>query len=120
MCVEEERVDPTRAATLTVADDAYSPFWRHTIIGQILDIQERENASRGDFRPAISREMVERAADALFGIYDCRSTDFAAAYEWISFWTVLGVDWRKLTYLPRDSDANPPPPISGNGDHNDD
>lgn len=99
--------DPSRGATLTVGDDAYSPFWRHAIVSQILDIQERENAAREEFTPAIDRKMAERAINWLFDIYDCRSSDFAACYAWEGLWNALRVDWRKLTFLPSDSDGSP-------------
>jgi len=80
--------------------------WRNQLIAAVLDIQERENADRPDWKPAIDREMVEGALNALLGIYDCRSSDFAAAYAWIGLWETLGVDHLKLTFVP----ATPPSP----------
>jgi hypothetical protein len=87
--------DPSRGATLNVGADAYSPFWRHTIVAEILDVQEGENGTREDFKPAVSREMAEAAINALFGLYDCRSSDFAAAYGWTGLWSALGIDWMR-------------------------
>jgi hypothetical protein len=77
-------------------------FTRHFVVAEILDCQEKENASRPEFEPAISREMVEQSVNALLGIYDCRSSDTAAAYAWMGLWQSLGIDWwnSKITRLP--------------------
>lgn len=91
------------------ADDTQPSWaWRHRLITALLDMQQAENADRPDFAPGIDREMVENAINGLLGIYDCRSSDFAAAYAWSGFWRTMRVDWEKLVFLP----ADPTPSIT--------
>jgi hypothetical protein len=98
--------DPSRYATLTVHDnEVMSCFWRHAIIAQLLDLQERESATRQDFQPAIKRAQVERLINNLFGIFECRSDDFAAAYAWVGFWEALGLDFWNSRLAFKDASA---------------
>jgi hypothetical protein len=106
-----EDVTPARdMAKLVVSEQGESlssMWWRHVIVADLLDCQDRENADRPDFTPAISREMAESAIGQLFAIYDCRSSDFAGAYAWMGLWSALGIDFfaSKLVFKPRDSNS---------------